>query len=95
MNYTYLDNAFKRDARAVLLYPIKDYDNGLFLEVASTVVVEDIMIDAHMPSGYAVLFKTGFGGREYLVDKDFVIPYEDFAPIYNKVLDLALKKGRL
>jgi hypothetical protein len=95
MNYTYLDNAFKKDERAVLLYPIQDYKNGLILEVASVVRVVDIMIDAHMPSGYAVVIKSGYGGTDYLVDKDYLMPYNDFKSVYNKVLDMALKKGRL
>jgi hypothetical protein len=53
------------------------------------------MIDAQMPSGYSVVITSGFGGREYFVDKDYLMPYNDFKAIYNKVLDLALQKGRL
>jgi hypothetical protein len=95
MNFTYLDNAFQKDDRAVLLYPIQDYKNGLILEVASVVSVKDIMVDPNMPSGYSVVITSGFGGREYFVDKDYVMPYEDFKPLYNKVLQVALQKGRL
>lgn len=95
MNFTYLDNAFQDDNRAILLYEINDYENGLVLDVGSTVNVVDIMIDPNMPSGYSALIHLKNAGRDYIVDKDYLMPYNNFKKLYNKVLDIALKKGRL
>jgi hypothetical protein len=95
MNFTYLDNAFQQDNRAVLLYPIKDYGEGLFLEIGTTVEVEDIMLDPQMSSGYAVVIHLNNSSRAYFVDKDYVMAYKDFKSLYNKALDMALQKGKL
>jgi hypothetical protein len=95
MNFTYLDKAFKKDDKAVLIYPINDYETGTILEVGTTVNVVDIMLDPSVPSGYSALINLKNAGRDYIVDKDYLMPYADFKNLYNKVLKMALMKGRL
>lgn len=95
MNFTYLEDAFKKDNRATLLYPIKDYDNGMFLEIGTTLDVLDVMVDPHMKSGYSVIVKIKNAGRTYIIDKDFLMPYGDFKNLYNKALEMALRDAKL
>lgn len=95
MNYTYLDNAFKNDPRAVFLYAIKDYESPLFFEVGTIVNVLDIMVDPNMRSGYSAVIETKYGLSTAIVDKDVLMPYKDYVKFYNKALEMALQKGRL
>jgi hypothetical protein len=95
MNYTYLDNAFKEDQRAVMLYGIKDYNSPLFLEVGTIVKVLDIVIDPNMRSGYSAIIETKYGLKTAIVDKDVIMPYKDYIKFYNKALEMALQRGRL
>lgn len=95
MNFTYLDKAFQEDDRAVLLYPVDDAHNSVFIEVGSTVYIRDIQLNPIMQSGYSVEILLKNSQRICYVDKDILMPYKDWKPLYNKALELAANKARL
>jgi hypothetical protein len=95
MNFTYLDNAFQEDSRAVMLYAIKDYQSSMFIEVGTTVTVLDIMVDPNFRSGYSAVIKLKNSATTAIVDKDVLMPYKDYVKLYNKALETALLEGRL
>jgi sporulation protein YlmC with PRC-barrel domain len=94
MNFTYLDNEFQTDSRAVMLYGIKDYDSPIFIEVGTVVTVLDIMVDPNFRSGYSVIIKLKNSDTTAIVDKDVIMPYKDFKKVKEAVLVQALNQAR-